>query len=129
MMEQLKIFSRYATDGSLVSTFLQREEDALVLLEEGAPALRLSLSIVQGAFSRYGKPLEATIEEWLGAPLPLTEQVSLRAFRFMNFGDVYKTDYLCWWSSSEESLVAPAPLIAAALKALALALARAHTAK
>ena len=128
-MEQLKIFSKYTTDGSLVSTFLQRDNGVLSFVEEKSPTLSISLSMIEGAFGRYGKPLEATIEEWLGDPLPLTEVVSLRAFRFMNFGDVYKTDYLCWWSASGESLVAPAPLITAALKALALALARAHAAK
>jgi hypothetical protein len=128
-MKQVKIFSKYATDGSLVSTFLRREGDGLLLVEDGAPVLEVSASMIQGAFARYGKPLEATVQEWQGEPLPLTETSSLRAFRFMNFGDVYKTDYLCWWVEGHESLVAPSPLITAALKALALALARARAAK
>jgi hypothetical protein len=128
-MNQLKIFSCYATDGSLLSTFLQRDNESFLLAEEGKPTLCISIPMIRGAFARYGKPLEATIEEWLGVPFPLSEVVSLRAFRFMKFGDVYKTDYLCWWDTSGESLVAPAPLLAAALKALALALMRPSTEK
>jgi hypothetical protein len=85
--------------------------------------------MVKSVFARYGKALDYPVEEWMDEPLLLTATTSLRAFRFMNFGDVYKTDYLCLWDASGESLAAPAPLFTAALKALALALLRSRTAK
>ena len=121
------ISTRRAPDGALLETRLEIVDDALFLYEaapeEAHPTLLpLTLAALRAVFARYGKPLETTIpkEAWVGEALALPEGLSLRAFRFMNFGDVYQTDYLLLTNAAElVEVAAPSPLIGAALRALA----------
>jgi hypothetical protein len=122
-MNQLLILSRTQPDGAVLSTWIQTKQGVLSLLEEGSQETPLTVEIIVGVFARYGKPLDAQISEWVGA-LSLREDLEIKSFRFMNWGDVYKTDYLGLFQAGQDALVAPSPLIAAALKALSLALLR-----
>jgi hypothetical protein len=107
-------------DGELRETWLSFDGAAWRVGERALPAGALA-----AVFGRYGKPLEAA------APPPgepgahvSDGTTRVRVFQFMRWGDVEPQAYVLCERDGAEPLAAPAPLVAAALAALATALAR-----
>jgi hypothetical protein len=88
-------------------------EDGVLALPDGALA---------AVIRRYGRPLDRPAPP-VGDELELSDERGLRvrAFDFMRFGDVLPQRYVLASGQSDEPLAAPAPLVAAALVALARA--------
>lgn len=99
-------------------------------LHSVGPVSHLALRMV---FSRYGRPLEpgldlaahAAQEHADDRPLrvldPAGPAATLLRFRYKPFGWVYPADYLLFTPDAGEALAAEAPLVSAALQALAQA--------
>jgi hypothetical protein len=97
------------------------------------PVSYLSLRVT---FARYGRPLAPEVDlaqhrvNERDDDQPLTvrdehgETATLCRFRYKPYGWVYPADYLLWSPALGEALAAEAPLITAALSALARAAAR-----
>jgi hypothetical protein len=120
-MMRLKLRTREER-GEVRATWLE-DEGGLAIVDENGPPLPLPLRAIEAVFARYGKELAVAIPERtenLALALP-TGKAHLRAFRFLGYGDVLPTDYLIFDGEGRPPLVAPAPLVADALTALARA--------
>ena len=128
---RLCIHATYDADGATLRTWLivMDEDGRLALWEEPAPAaLLLPPMALPAVFSRYGKPLDEDVEV-PEAPALVVDlpggAYRIRPLRFRPFGYLEPLDYLVLDRSrpgpGEGPLAAPAPLVAAALRALARA--------
>lgn len=118
----------------MTATWLVAGPEGPALLEE-APGSRprvLPPGAIEAVFARYGKELDPSAVAALAeAPsLRLAAQgessASLRHLRFRGWGSVHPNDYLVLEAQGREPLAAPAPQVAGALRALALAAQRAR---
>lgn len=139
-MTRLRLHERRDPLGRLRVTWLMQDvgpggAPALSLVDEADDdprPLPLPAASVIAAFERYGKALAAPAppveadDELILVPLSSGGSGRLRAFAFRGYGSVLPEDYLLL-ERDGEPLAGPAPLLAAALAALARAAARAAT--
>jgi hypothetical protein len=140
---RLRLYNRRDSSGELRGTFLVQAEQVTALWEESGLGEEIALPLPAGAllgvFRRYGKPLETGVrpvppamtddpedDRPLVVPLAGGQRARLWRFQFVPYGWVHPADYLLWecpWPGGPdtEPLVAPAPLVASALSALARA--------
>lgn len=132
---RFRLYARREKSGEVFDTFLLATPESLAIWEqvEGEQPVPVSVTSFPAVFGRYGKPLEVGLDitpliarddeddRPLAIELPNGVQATLLRFRFMPYGWVYPEDYLLLRIGSEEPLAAPAPLIIAALTALAKA--------
>lgn len=126
--QRLRLHAGYDAHGEVRSTWLLCAAGQLALWDEPAPTAQpLPPAAVPAVFRRYGRPLDEQVvlpqEVFLEVPLP-AGTARLRPLRFRPLGHVEPLDYLVLERSGAEPLAAPAPLVAAALRALAAAAAR-----
>jgi len=121
----LELWAEREPDGRLRSTWLRLGDDgATWSIEErhadegprGAP-LSLPAGALAAVFARYGKPLAAPAPPADASAPPLRDAAGalVRTFSFMRWGDVLPQTYVLFHAPGAEPLVAPAPLVAAAL--------------
>lgn len=149
---RLRLYAERNGAGEVRAAWLRRAAGGPLWLEdEGAAPAALPPGAISAVFLRYGRPLSVEVraqlaregrlggeapEEQTGPP-PWREPEggTLLAFQFRPLGWVQPLDYLLWTpriviqreldpADESEPLAAPAPLIGAALRALAKALAR-----
>lgn len=135
-LPRLRLYAHRDASGEVRGTFLLREGELIALWEESGlgeeVALPLPPAALPSVFRRYGKPLEEGVRPTplampdeadapLLVPLPGGGQARLWRFQFLPYGWVHPADYLMWECADRESVVAPAPLVASALSALARA--------
>jgi hypothetical protein len=127
-VNRLTILERRDPLGAVVAaTWLLEDAGALSLEDSDHPGTRRALPItaVTAIFARYGKPLAAAApplaadDQQIPLTLPTGASATVRAFSFRGWGSVLPEDYLLLTADGAEPLAAPAPLVAAALSALA----------
>jgi hypothetical protein len=119
--QRIELFAERQPSGEVCAVWLCSHENDLWLRDDRLPhegSLALPAGALEAVLARYAKELEPQVKRETVATLSLAG-ASLERFRFMHFGDVYKTDWLLWESPGAASLAAPCPLCAAALLALA----------
>lgn len=145
---RLRLYAERDGAGEVRATWLRREAGGPLWLEdEGAAPAALPPGAISAVFLRYGRPLSVEGRAQLdgeqaqeAAPWREPEGGTLQAFQFRPLGWVQPLDYLLWTpriviqreldpADESEPLAAPAPLIGAALRALAKALARSQAQK
>lgn len=117
----LLLFAGLDGAGALRRTYLVRDDERLGLWDEGDGEARpLPEGALDAVLRRYGRPLEEGVAAPTGPALVLGgDGGTLRLWPFQPFGYLQPLDYLLWEPAAGEPLCAPAPLVAAALRALA----------
>jgi hypothetical protein len=127
-MNRLLLRAQEASDGAPRLTWLLVEDRDVLLVDDGEGGVRrrmLPAGAVSAALRRYGRPLDiprARLGDGEDAlELPPPGSARLRAIRHRSPVDVIENDYFVLESEGAEPLAAPAPLVVAAILALARA--------
>ena len=111
-------------DGDAGRTLLRVEEDDTLALEIEGERMVLPEGAVEAVMEKFGGPLADDVAP-SGAGLPLGDGASLHALRHLARYDVIGRDYVVLVRPGRDSLVQLATSVAAALRHLAQAAARA----
>lgn len=125
---RLCLYEQRDAAGGVHPTWLLEDGGALALESpDTARALPLSPAALEAVFRRYARPLGVAAppvqpdDQRIDVTLPSGRAAMVRAFSFRGWGSVLPEDYVLLAVDGEEPLAAPAPLVSAALAALARA--------
>lgn len=123
----LKIHELSSDGGELVGVYLRVAADGTLLLVEADGALALPAGALEKVLARYGAPFDDQARITLVAELQLSDGRSLRQVRHLAGYDVVPRDYLVLDLGDGEPMCSLGAPVAAALRHLARAAARARS--